>query len=63
MQTAWLVRKDPEYVRMKVLHQALPGQLSCRGWSPRSSLNSRWKLAGYSRFLGDVFGAPLVIGG
>jgi len=26
-------------------------------------LNSRWKLAGYSRFLGDVFGAPLVIGG
>jgi cytochrome d ubiquinol oxidase subunit I len=65
MQTAWMVKKDPDYLRMTKFFGALflinfaVGVVT--GIVQEFQFGMNW--SAYSRFVGDVFGAPLAMEG
>ncbi len=65
MQTAWMVKKDPEYLRMTKFFGTLflinfaVGVVT--GIVQEFQFGMNW--SAYSRFVGDIFGAPLAMEG
>ena len=65
MQTAWMVKKDPDYLRMTKFFGTLflinfaVGVVT--GIVQEFQFGMNW--SAYSRFVGDVFGAPLAMEG
>ena len=65
MQTAWMVKKDPDYLRMTKFFGTLflinfaIGVVT--GIVQEFQFGMNW--SAYSRFVGDVFGAPLAMEG